>query len=303
MNTIVASGFSAMSTDGELESLAVELKRLADLGADSAELCLTTVDLISGGRIIRKRAERLVALTREFPLQYTVHGLVSGNLMDPATAAYQVAATKALIEVCDMIDARIVVQHSGGVRADQTFERAQADRRERDALHELAEFARPYGIRVALENIFTLQPGMYTQTPSEVAATVKAVRHPNLIAVIDFAHAYIEATYRGLDFREEVRAMAPVVGHLHLSDCFGRPYGDFKPEYPAEETALGIGDVHLPLGWGDIPWDDIFDEFHCLPGSILVMEIGRRWRNEQADCLTRARELAALVNNRDKAAP
>lgn len=298
MSNIIATGFNAASADGELESLEIDLRRLADIGVDTVELALTSIDLISGGRIIPKRAERLVALLKQFSFRYTVHGSVSSNFMDPVTQRYQIDAAKALIEVCDRIDARILVQHGGCLRADQIDERAGADAREREALTELAEFARPYGVRIALENIFTTEPGQYRQTPAQIAATVKALNHPNVVALIDFSHAYLESTYRGLDFRDQVRAMAPVAGHLHVHDSFGRPQGFYRAYLSPENTALGIGDLHLPLGWGDIDWDDIFAELTFLPGTVAMMEIGGRYRSEQPESLERARRLIAINNGR-----
>lgn len=112
-------------------------------------------------------------------------------------------------------------------------ERADADSRERDALHELAEFCRPYGVRIAFENIFTTEPGQYRQTPTELAQTVRALGHPNLVALIDFSHAYIESTYRGLNFIEELRAMASVAGHLHV-----RRYRAEQPESLAKAKEI-----------------------------------------------------------------
>ena len=294
MGNIIATGFNAGSRDGEFDSLAADLRGLADIGVDTVELGLTTLDLIAGGRIIPERADALVELTRQFDFRYTVHGLVSSNFMDPATRGYQLEAAKALVELCDRIDARILVQHGGNLRADQIFERAGADERERVALFELAEFCRPYGVRIAFENIFTTEPGQYRQTPAEVAATVKAVDHPNLVALIDFSHAYIESTYRGLDFREQLRAMAPVTGHLHVHDSFGRPQAFYKGYHLQENTALGIGDLHMPLSWGDIDWESIFAELEFLPGTVLMMEIGARYRREQPGSLQRARQLMAL---------
>lgn len=294
MSTIIGTGFNSGSDDGELFSLEADLRRLADMGVDTVELGLTGIDLISGGRIIPERLERLVAITGQFDFRYTVHGLVSSNFMDPDTQAYQMQAAKALVEVCDRIDARILVQHGGALRADQIHLRAEADIREREALTELGDFARPYGVRVALENIFTTEPGQYRQTPAEVAETVKAVNHPNVVALIDFSHAYIESTYKGLDFRAEIAAMAPVTGHLHVHDSFGRPQGFYKPFHPQENTAMGVGDLHLPLGWGDIDWDGIFAELSFLPDTVLMMEIGHRYRSEQPESLRRARELARL---------
>jgi len=299
MSNIIATGFNAASNNGEIQSLGEDLRALADMGVDTVELGVTTLDLIAGGRIIKDRAERLVTLTKQFDFRYTVHGLVSSNFMDPATCRYQIDAAKALVEICDRIDARILVQHGGCLRADQIFDRAAADLREREALLELAEFAKPYGVRIALENIFTTEPGQYRQTPAEVAETVKAVNHANVVALIDFSHAYIESTYRGLNFREQIAAMAPVAGHLHLHDSFGRPQGFYKGYHPQENTAMGIGDLHMPLGWGDIEWESIFSELDFLPGTVAMMEIGARYRAEQPESLERARKLLA-INDRQK---
>lgn len=293
MGNIIGTGFNAGSIDGELASLEQELRVLADMGVDTVELALTSLDLVAGGRIIEERAERLVALMKQFSFRYTVHGLVSSNFMDPATCRYQIDAAKALAVVCDRIGARILVQHGGCLRADQLAERADADRREREALHELAEFCKPYGVRIALENIFTTELGQYRQTPTQIAETVRTVGHPNLVALIDFSHAYIESTYRGLNFRDELRAMAPVTGHLHVHDSFGRPQAFYKPYHIQENTALGIGDLHMPLGWGDMDWEGMFSELTFLPGTVLMMEIGRRYHAEQPESLARAKKLIA----------
>ena len=197
MSNIIGIGFNAGSEDGELETLASDLRALAEIGCDTVELAATGLDLIAGGRIIPERMARLEALTRQFDFRYTVHGLVSSNFMEPVTLPYQMAAAKALVEVCDRIGARMLVQHGGSLRADDIFSRKVADNREREALTELGDFAKPYGVRICLENIFTTEPGQYRQTPAEVAETVKAVNHPMVVALIDFSHAYIESTYRG----------------------------------------------------------------------------------------------------------
>lgn len=294
MTHIIGTGFNVGSDNGEFATLEADMRALADMGVDTVEIGITSLDLVASGKVIRERHEALVALTRQFDFRYTVHGLVSSNFMDPITQRYQVDAAKALIEVCNSIGAGILVHHSGNLRADTIADWAGADLREREALTEVADFARPHGVRLALENIFTTEPGQYRQTPSEVAATVKAVNHPNVVALIDFSHAYIESTFKGLDFFAEIAAMAPVTGHLHVHDSFGRPQGFFKAFHPQENTALGIGDLHMPLGWGDIDWQDIFSELSFLPNTVLMMEIGRRYRAEQPASLETARHLISL---------
>lgn len=294
MGNIIGTGFNVGSTDGELASFEADLRALAEIGCNTVELGATSLDIIAGGRLIPERMDALKAITSQFDFGYTVHGLVSSNFMDPDTVARQLAAAKALVELCDRVGARVLVQHSGSLRADQIHQRAGADQRERETLLELAEFAARYDVRIALENIFTTELGQYRQTPTEVAATVKALNHAHVVALIDFSHAYIEATYRGLDFRAEIAAMAPVAGHLHVHDSFGVPQAFYKGFHVQENTAMGIGDLHMPLGWGDIAWEEIFADLEFLPGTVLMMEIGRRYRREQPASLARANRLAAI---------
>ncbi len=294
MSSLIAAGFAVEAADGRLSSLSADLRAVVDLGADAVELTLTSLDLIAGGRMIEERVAPLLALTRQFDVTYTAHGLVSSNFMDPDTLPSQLQAAKALVELCDRIGARVLVQHGGFLRADQIHQRADAVDREREALHELCAYAARHGVRIALENIFSTAPGQYRQTPAEIAGTVKAVNHPALVALIDFSHAYLEATYRGLDFMAEIAAMAPVAGHLHVHDSFGRPKGFYEAFFPQEAVALGIGDLHLPLGWGDIAWERIFSELRFLPGTVLMMEIGERYRQEQPASLAFARQLMSL---------
>lgn len=301
--TISGVGFSAFSSDGEVSSLAQELRIIADLGADFAEIAIPTLDVLAGGRIIDSRAQRLVAEAQTFPLRYTLHGMVCANFMDPELHDRQKQIASAHLELCNRLEAGVLVHHGGFLRPDQEQDRASANQREIDALGEMALVAERYGVRVVLENIFTNTPGEYRQTPAEVAQTVRIVDHPNMAVLIDFGHAYIECTYRNLDFREQLRAMAPVTGHLHVHDNFGQPSGGTKPFTRSEAFALGLGDLHMPLGWGDIAWDDIFSELDFLPDTVLMMEIeNRRFAAEQPENLARARSLAALVNDRTKVA-
>ena len=292
---ISAVGFSIQSEDGSVAGLEPALRAHADLGVDAIEIAASSLDLVAGGRVLARPLAELERLTRAFPFTYTVHGLVASNFMDPATQDRQLRAALAMVEVCGAIGARILVQHSGCVDAGQPGDRAGAEARECDALRTVGDAAGRHGVRVALENIFTTAPGQFRRTPSEVAAAVRQLDHPHVVALIDISHAWIEATHRGLDVRAELRAMAPVAGHLHVHDSFGQPEGATPFYYPAERTALGLGDLHLPLGWGDIPWDAIAADLAVLPGTVLMMEIGARYRAEHAACLGRAREIAARI--------
>lgn len=291
-------GFATSPHNGDLAHLEASIRAIVDLGADVVELGLFGEDLIAGGRVIESRARRLAEICGQFDIRYTVHGLIVSNFMDEAHLAWQKAAAAAMIELCDRIGADTLVHHSGHAPNGSRPQLAHHDRVERAALAELAVTAARHGVRIALENIFATSDGEYRQLPSEVAATVHAVGTPHLVGLIDFSHAYIEATRTGADFVREVKAMAPITGHLHVHDSFGRPYTMDKFYYTSEAIALGIGDLHLPLGWGDLPFEKLFDEIDVIPGTALIMEIGERFSAERADSLERARSLAARINAR-----
>ncbi|WP_018185354.1 sugar phosphate isomerase/epimerase family protein [Kaistia granuli] len=294
-------GFCTTAGVGDLNHLEASLARIAELGSDVAELSLCGEDLIVGGRVLEARARRLADICAKFPLRYTVHGLIVSNFMDAEHLEFQKAAVRAMLELCSRVGADILVHHSGHAPMAPRRVIAGYDRMQHDALAELADVAGRHDVRIALENIFAADDAMYRQQPSEVAATVRAIDHPNLVTTIDFGHAYIEATRTGGDFLDEVKAMGPVAGHLHVHDSFGRPYTMTKFYHPSEAAALGIGDLHLPLGWGDLPWERVFDTIEVLPGTALILEIDERFDADRAESIERARALAARLNARHAA--
>lgn len=300
---ISSVGFTVPVCNGDYKKFEDNICQLVDLGADAAELSLYGEEIIAGGRLIKDRVAHIVDITKKYDLRYTIHGQIMSNFMDRENLAYQKAVVQAMLELCDRIGAVTLVHHSGKAPMVSTSRLPDYDKLERDALREMAEIAKTYDVRIALENIFAMNDEEYRQTPAEVAETVRAVNSPNLCGLIDFSHAYIECNRLGINWREQIRAMAPVTGHLHIHDSFGRPYTMTKFYHPAEATALGIGDLHLPIGWGDIPWDEIFDELTFLPDTTLIMEIGGdRFGDHQKESLRLARILADRVNNRALAA-
>ena len=59
----------------------------------------------------------------------------------------------------------------------------------------------------------------------------------------------------------------------------------------AESTSYAQGDLHLPLGWGDIPIDKIFDEVK-FPNKInLNFELPWRYEKYYQESISKARSL------------
>ena len=70
--------------------------------------------------------------------------------------------------------------------------------------------------------------------------------------------------------------MGPLSEHIHMHDSFGI-IERIWTHIDAENTSYGQGDLHLPLGWGDIPFDKIFDEVHFPKNINLNFELPFRY--------------------------
>lgn len=211
----------------------------------------------------------------------TLHGSWTGsgrvgNLLDPGSRSEQVNGLLADVEIATAIGAEVVVYHAGtlaGAFEDNAALEAGLAA-ERDALRMLGEHAAQSGIVIAVENRAptprVIARRSYGMRLDLVASQVQAVGNPNVTMCLDTGHAFLAARYLGFDFLDAVRDVAPLVGHVHLSDNFGRigpPDTDLR-----EMEFLGEGDLHLPPGWGSIPLREVL----AIPyprDPVVIIEI------------------------------
>ena len=82
-----------------------------------------------------------------------------------------------------------------------------------------------------------------------------------------------------------------------MHDSFGIPTTIDGFYRPADRIAYGMGDLHLPLGWGDIAWDAILPELPLRPGTVMIVELFKRHWSELDACAATARRLMEITNN------
>ena len=80
---IAGIGYSIRASAPEFEDLPAKLDEAEALGVDFVELPAFAWTLVVDGRVLEDRLERLVAMTRDRPFGYTVHGPLAINLMSP----------------------------------------------------------------------------------------------------------------------------------------------------------------------------------------------------------------------------
>jgi sugar phosphate isomerase/epimerase len=300
---IAGFGFATDGALPDLTDLDDQLARIEATGASHCELSLYELDLVVGGRILAERRRRLEQICARRSLAYTVHGVLTVNFMDEAHLELHKTVCRAMLELSGALGASVMAHHPGTVPAASAPHLERLHAIEREALVEMGGIAAGYGVKIAVENLFVEDPATYTADPVRLARQVAEVDHPNVCGLLDFSHAHIMTRFRGMDYLDALKAFAPQVNHLHVHDSFGVPTTITEFFRFAEQIAYGMGDLHLPMGWGDIPWESILPELRFRPGTVMIVELPKRYWAELDQCAATARRFMTMANGaRPKAA-
>ncbi len=300
MTAVRGAGFSSwVADDSGFEQLRRDLDEAAALGAEFVELPLFVMDVIAGGRVLPAQVRRLKqALAGRGP-GYTAHGPIAVNFMQPREfLSRHLAVAKATVEVAAEIGAVHLVLHTGHMPAGQdeaAIEAAYAV--QRDAYAALGEAAASHSLIVAVENIFAMEPGVHTALPSRLAREIEAIGHAHVRGCLDFSHAAVMCTAEGADYLAEAKALARVCRHLHIHDSFGDPV-QLRTVSRSERVAYGLGDLHLPIGWGNLPWQKMMAAFEFEPDVIFNLELPGPYRIELPESFRAMQEMIGTYRAR-----
>ncbi len=303
MAAVRGVGFSsAYVEDIHFDRLRANLDEAEELGVDCVELPLFAMDLIAGGRVLQPQIRRLHDALKARSLAFTLHGPISVNFMQtPGIAARHLAYAQASIEIAAEIGAAHLVLHAGHTTSQAEAEIEAQYAAQREAFATLGHAAAKRGVTIAVENIFVSGENQRTALPSRLAREIEAIGHPNVKGCLDFSHAAIASTAAGADFLAEAKALARVACHLHIHNSFGDP-AQFWTFSRSERVALGLGDLHLPIGWGNIPWARLMAECAFLPGAVFNLELPSQYWFALRDSVAAVREMADLYRARMAAA-
>lgn len=298
-------GISAHKRANDLSDFGAELDMIQALGVNAIEIGAFDLDLVIGGRICRPQLEALLRACRGRNVIYSVHGPLAINLMDEAwRLPRHFEVLEASLEVAAEIGAEHYVMHSGHVLLQQGAGIEAAYDQQREALSRAGDMARQHGLILCVETIYANSKGGHVASPKRLAQELAAVGHANVMATLDFGHSYLKLDYDGRRdaFVEEVAALAPFARHVHMHDGFGRQ--DDIWTHLGERVAYGHGDLHLPIGWGDIPWQAIMSECVFPDGVLFNIELNKRYWHVAKQCVDDTRALAekARINGKVAAA-
>jgi len=290
-------GLSAECKNGNIASLASQIDHFKSLGIDSVEIPLFETDIICGKKIISSELGILKNILDNKDIAKTVHGELSVNLLDSEYFDDHKEILKKDIEVSGAIGATHLVTHFGQTTNTIFDDQATYNdllTRQNDCYAEMGEFGKRHGVVLAIENIFPFTVKHYAPMPSEVGAQLKKINHPNIKCCLDISHAYINCTYRNAHFIDEIKHMGPLAEHIHMHDSFGI-LQQMRTNLKSEASSYGFGDLHLPLGWGDIPFAKVFESLEFPENINLNFELPSRYEKYWQQNIIEARQILEKI--------
>ena len=289
-------GFSAESANGQPQTISESLDLLEARDVDTVEVPLLWMELVLNGQVMPERLAALKAALKDRPFQWTAHAAIGLNFTcDPAYLPLHMALARAHLQIAGEIGAEHMVLHTGSfATGSASAQMARLYDQQRESLLTLAAEARECGVILCVENIFSEKGNRITASPSQLAAELRLMDHPNLVACLDVSHAALQCDAMGLDFEAEVAALIPLAKHVHLHDSFGRS-GTIPVHTRFEAMGFGTGDLHLPLGWGNLPFDRLLSLGEFPAATIFNVELNKHLWHGLDVTVAEGRRLARLA--------
>lgn len=284
LNNRLALSIHPWWINGNLKRMERELSAIEEAGADYAELVLHGLDAVIGGRLVPGRLRQVREILSRHSLRYTLHLPYELNLLDPEASALYESVFLAGIRFAQETGCEVIVYHAG--YAAGTAEALQ--NREAEILGRLLDEAG--GIPVCMENGPFYAPGMFSAGSSaeNMVRFCRLIGRPNFRLTFDAGHSFLCNRGDAKALLTDAELLLPFVIHIHLHDNFGIPLRMEDKDY-SHRIACGAADLHLPPGWGGIPFKPLLDIFQPYKG-IFVLEIEKRFEDQYGASLDFVRQ-------------
>jgi sugar phosphate isomerase/epimerase len=281
--------------DGDIDRLQRDLEAIQEAGFDAAEIPVHGVDAIVNGELREKRVSQVRQILSGFELKYSVHAPDRLNLRDFEHPEVHRRVFSAAVGFTAAIGAKTLVYHYGSLMGrNGSLTEAEAREIEVDDLVDLARLATSEGVTICIENIDT--------SLIHLSKLVESVSEESVKLCCDVSHSYLNATILGYDFLRAIRVAKPLTQHVHVNDNFGRGKPGVVPPY-IEAMPLGIGDLHLPVGWGTIPYADVVRILRGYEGMYVLELHERFFANGYEIAKENLAELKALLEGVEESPP
>ncbi|MFQ5834949.1 MAG: sugar phosphate isomerase/epimerase family protein [bacterium] len=231
---------------GETKNIKKICNQFSEMGFGCVEFPLEQLGAIIDCRVNKSVSTVIYQILSSYNFKRSLHcGL---NLTDPRQTTPKL--WKAIIDFANSIDAETLIVHGGEIPPSVNREispKAYKDIFTR-TFHNLATFAEGSGVNISIENA---EP-RFDERLSDLVNILKGLELKNIGITLDVGHLYLSAKVHGFDLFQAVQEALPFLNHVHLADNFGKTDG-----LGTRNWTTGLGDLHLPIGWGSVPIKDI----------------------------------------------
>ncbi len=285
---IIGSQINEIRIDGDLRRLKEDLDHFLTIGLEAAEIPPHGLDVIRDGRLDERRLQAVKKILDDYLFCYTVHAPNPLNLMDREHITLHREVMQATLLFAREIRAAVIVVHGGRHRPEETFPffpqrfvREEEQERLMDLeAEELKKFADIYpDLMLAVENArpyLCHSPYSYAEDLRRLTSHIARIQRTNVRITLDCGHLFLSARFYDYDPLAAAAEAAPLVGHCHIHDNFGRA-GYHHEKQQTHLLPFGKGDAHMPVGWGKAPLSGILERILPHYQGCLIMELRSRY--------------------------
>lgn len=304
----IGSNISEVRIDGSLEKLKKDLDSFVSFGLTAAEIGVHGTDVIRNGQLDPKRLADICKLLGNYPLSYSVHAPNPLNLMDEEEFDLHLEVMHASLEFTKQIDAEVMVYHPGRFQAEETFGplgKIEISLEKQQLLLDLeAEILQNFASEfprqtIAMENARPYRhhsPYCYAEKITDLKQQVERINRPNVGITLDFGHLNMAANFYGFDQIDAVRQIAPLIRHCHVHDNFGGAVFHTEKQQ-THQIPLGKGDSHMPIGWGNIDFVNLFACFLHQYEGLLITELRGRYFDATEESAANLMQIVQKLKN------
>jgi len=284
----IGSNISEVRVDGSVKNLRDDLDAFLNFGLTAAEIGVHGTDVIRNGQLDLKWLEDIEKTLNQYPFSYSVHAPNPLNLMDDDDFDLHVDVMRASLEFSRAINAEVMVYHPGRFQAEESFgplgKLSLSEDRKQELIDLEAEVLRNFADEfpdqvIAMENARPYRyhsPYCYAETIFELKKQVEKIDRPNVGITLDFGHLHMSSKFFGFNEIDAVSSIASLIRHCHVHDNFGGAVYHTEKQQ-THQVPFGKGDLHMPVGWGDIDFHALFKLFLHDYKGLLITELRSRY--------------------------
>jgi len=280
------------------------------MGFNAVEIPIDGMGVIKNGEIDNERLKQYIEILNNTSLAITTHAPLQMNLFNRSDFETELDILHSSLEVTEKIGAMVMTYHPGRFIAEEEFcyihnkqkfdeeQKLKMIEMENIVMKKLGEIAKSNNVMIGMENLrpYLDYPGYsYAEIPSDLMNQVKNINHSHVGITLDVGHLFMAVKAYNMNFKEQLKSIAPYVIHLHIHDNFGKlSYSLEKNQY--DLIPRGRGDMHMPIGCGEVPLREILNELMQYFDGYLIHELRDRYEPDWPYIVKKSNDIISMVN-------